>query len=89
MPSKRVIWRNAMEARYGSYEAYIKSPEWAERRQRRIEFDGGKCQTCGRTTDLQVHHRNYDHIGTEEEFADLITLCSACHKRIHKGRHFH
>ena len=62
-----------IEIKYGSYRSYVKSPEWAERRQRRIEFDGGFCQTCGSTVNLQVHHRNYDHAGTEEEFADLIT----------------
>jgi predicted HNH restriction endonuclease len=38
-----------------------------------------------------VHHMSYDHLGNEP-LADLMGLCSACHREVHKnhratGRH--
>lgn len=66
------------------YEQYMASPEWAAKRQQRLEVDGHKCRTCGCTHDerpLQVHHVTYERLG-HEDLGDLITLCNSCHEAI-------
>ncbi len=49
-----------------------------------LRRDGWRCQTCGSMTNLQVHHIQWrSHSGDDAE-ENLITLCSACHDRIHR-----
>ena len=36
--------------------------------------------------DLQVHHLNYDHVGNEDVYNDLITLCKYCHQSIEEQK---
>lgn len=36
--------------------------------------------------DLQVHHVNYDHVGNEDVYNDLITLCKYCHEAVEKQK---
>ena len=51
-----------------------------------LERDSWRCQDCGTSRHLQVHHRQFrSHAGNDEE-GNLITLCAACHSRIH-SRH--
>lgn len=64
------------------YYEYLKTPEWQRKRSERLQIDHFKCQKCGRPMDLQVHHLNYDNIGNENVYTDLITLCKYCHKII-------
>jgi 5-methylcytosine-specific restriction endonuclease McrA len=66
------------------YQAYLRSPAWARRRQLVMEREEGLCQGCRRSRAVEVHHRNYDHIGDELLF-DLVALCSACHRKVHGG----
>ena len=51
-----------------------------------LERDGRKCIQCGAEKKLRVHHR--DGSGEAEspnhDLQNLETLCSTCHKRIHK-----
>jgi len=48
-----------------------------------LQRDGSQCQRCGRSENLQVHHiQPRSHLSGDVE-EDLITLCSACHRRIH------
>ena len=45
--------------------------------------DGWKCQNCGSSRNLQVHHQIFrSQAGDDSEF-NLITLCSTCHERMH------
>ena len=50
-----------------------------------LRRDGWKCQECGMPANLEVHHilpRSY--LGSD--VADnLVTLCAACHGRVHKN----
>ena len=89
-----------VEADYKLYQSYIKSKEFKELRAKMLERDGYRCRCCGRTLQdlegtnisLQAHHRSYENVGknNDEELADLITLCSVCHKGIHSARsNFH
>lgn len=64
------------------YERYLQTPEWQKKRTERLKIDNFKCTVCGRPMDLQVHHLNYDNIGHENVYTDLITLCKYCHADI-------
>ena len=52
-------------------------------RQQVLRRDGWRCQSCGSKTNLEVHHREFrSHSGIDSE-ENLITLCAACHARVH------
>lgn len=65
------------------YHMYLESDQWKEKRDERLEIDGHKCQSCGSTDDLQVHHKSYEHIGDEDVEGELVTLCKTCHEKEH------
>jgi hypothetical protein len=64
------------------YEAYMQSPEWAERRARTLMLAGGLCQACGRARAREAHHLTYDRLGREPD-ADPIAVCPRCHRQLH------
>lgn len=45
-----------------------------------IEKD--KCETCGATDNLVVHHKNGDH--QDNHLKNLQILCDSCHNRHHR-----
>jgi 5-methylcytosine-specific restriction endonuclease McrA len=48
--------------------------------------DHWRCQLCGRSTNLQVHHlRARGKLG-DDALDNLITLCADCHKQQHECR---
>jgi len=52
-------------------------------RQQVLRRDDWRCQSCGTMSNLEVHHREFRcHSGADAE-ENLITLCTACHARIH------
>ena len=53
-------------------------------RQQVLRRDGWRCQSCGAMSNLEVHHREFrSHSGADSE-ENLITLCTACHARLHR-----
>jgi 5-methylcytosine-specific restriction endonuclease McrA len=49
-----------------------------------LRRDGWRCQSCGTMSNLEVHHRKFrSHSGADSE-ENLITLCTACHARVHR-----
>jgi 5-methylcytosine-specific restriction endonuclease McrA len=53
-------------------------------RQQILHRDGWRCQSCGAMSNLEVHHREFrSHSGSDLE-ENLITLCVACHGRVHR-----
>ena len=71
---------------HDQYKQYLKSEAWAKKRHERLQIDGYRCAGCGtKLTDetAAVHHLNYYAIGDENVWSDLVTLCSACHRKIH------
>ncbi len=52
-------------------------------RQQVLERDGWRCQSCGRLTDLQVHHMQSRGKQGNDLEENLITLCASCHKVVH------
>jgi 5-methylcytosine-specific restriction endonuclease McrA len=54
-------------------------------RNRVLARDGWRCQNCGSSKDLHVHHLvKRSELGDDVE-ENLITLCTLCHKKIHLG----
>jgi 5-methylcytosine-specific restriction endonuclease McrA len=53
-------------------------------RQQVLLRDNWRCQSCGTTSNLEVHHQLFrSHSGDDSE-NNLITLCTGCHTRIHR-----
>lgn len=65
------------------YEQYLKTPEWAEKREKVLSRDGHRCRACNSEENLQVHHRTYMRRG-HEDLNDLTTLCGPCHEHFHQ-----
>jgi 5-methylcytosine-specific restriction endonuclease McrA len=46
--------------------------------------DGWRCQNCGSSSNLQIHHIiRRSSLGHDSE-QNLITLCKNCHEKIHR-----
>ena len=63
---------------------YLKTHYWQIIKGYIYEIRGKKCERCGQKYGLNVHHKNYDHIG--EEFLhleDLSLWCRDCHLFYH------
>ena len=67
---------------YGSYQNYLASGAWRILRMSVISRDNCQCAICGTRNNLRVHHMSYDR-GVMEEGENLVTLCEACHERVH------
>lgn len=73
------------------YDGYMKSEEWAAKRDERLRLDDRHCVMCGRADGitrkgkpvLQVHHVSYKNLG-HEPMEDLVSLCAGCHRKIHR-----
>jgi phage terminase large subunit GpA-like protein len=65
------------------YIAYIKSPQWKEKRLRALKTWGNVCQMCGSSNRIEVHHKTYDRLG-KELMTDLMIVCHSCHEKIHE-----
>jgi len=64
------------------YILYLKSESWKERRKILLEQADHKCFKCGEMAN-QLHHLNYNNLGSEILDDDVIAVCSNCHKEIH------
>jgi hypothetical protein len=68
--------------RYRKYAAYMKSKEWAIRRNRYFDSHKKQCRACGSSKLIQLHHKTYARLGAERD-QDLVALCSKCHRSLH------
>lgn len=49
--------------------------------------DGYACQQCGKkSTRLEAHHLIFREHGGKDTLANLLTLCDACHHKLHEGK---
>lgn len=69
------------------YNTYLKSPEWASKREYVFKKYNGKCAVCGKPG-TQVHHLRYRHNYETGELdenldEDLILLCADHHSAYH------
>jgi 5-methylcytosine-specific restriction endonuclease McrA len=69
------------------YSIYLKSDYWRKLRSDKLDSIGNKCERCGTTKTLQVHHKTYYRNGEDilyhETLDDLECLCRACHEKEH------
>lgn len=66
------------------HSEYLKSIKWKLKRNAVLKRDNYKCQACLTQEATQVHHLTYERWRNEPLF-DLISVCSECHKKIHKS----
>jgi 5-methylcytosine-specific restriction endonuclease McrA len=76
--------RERRATRRARHRAYLHSPAWRTRRQAALARAGWRCEDCGHTERLHVHHLTYRRWGHEAD-DDLRVLCSPCHARRHRG----
>ena len=62
--------------------SYYKTEQWLHFRKLKIEWENNKCERCGSSKRLQVHHKNYKSFGDEMPW-DLMVLCRECHRKEH------
>jgi 5-methylcytosine-specific restriction endonuclease McrA len=65
-----------------SYEAYLLSPEWDDKRALVLKRAKGICEGCGEVPATEVHHLSYTHVGNEFLW-QLVAVCRGCHARVH------
>ncbi len=67
------------------YKSFLLSVYWQRVRLLILERDNFQCVKCSNLKYLQVHHLTYkNHCWEHLHLEDLITVCSNCHKKIHK-----
>ncbi len=54
-------------------------------RQQILHRDGWRCQSCGTMSNLEVHHQELRSHSGDDSDQNLITLCNACHARVHRS----
>ena len=73
----------------GDYKLYLLSEHWKHIRDMALNRDAYTCRICGTGINLRVHHVNYEHVGTEQELDDVVTLCEECHSKVHINDYVH
>ncbi len=82
---QRCIALHSEELRSIPYKQFLRSPYWKAFSSERKAMSGNKCESCNISDNLEVHHLDYKHRGSDHLFLDFtIVLCSSCHKRRHK-----
>lgn len=64
------------------YQTYLRSPKWDKVRRQALYDARYRCERCGISAPLQVHHLTYRNIFNEKP-QDLQALCFSCHKWVH------
>lgn len=69
---------------YSSYNEYINSDLWKERKKKFISSENHNyCKVCGSKEKLNVHHIDYSKMWNEPN-SHLVTLCNFHHIWFHK-----
>lgn len=64
------------------YENYLTSKHWYNFK-KSIHIENCKCEFCGKTTNLNVHHLDYDYLFHENSRC-VVVLCRDCHSKLHQ-----
>lgn len=67
------------------YNRLLEDKRWKEFRLKVMSERGNKCECCGGTDVLQIHHTFYikGKMPWEYDIDDMRVLCKRCHQRIH------
>ena len=61
----------------------LKPEAYAQLCRQVFDRDSWRCQNCGRSSTLQVHHiRTRSSLG-DDAAENLMTLCENCHRKVH------
>lgn len=77
--------KESKTSNYISYEAQLKDKRWEAFRKFIFAVRGKKCEICGKTRVLQVHHPKYKsgRLAWEYTCNDVMVVCRDCHEKIH------
>jgi 5-methylcytosine-specific restriction endonuclease McrA len=70
---------------WGTYQEYLESPAWSEKRAEVLGEAGHLCQRCGGRKATTVHHLSYARMGNEG-LEDLVAVCRHCHDKQHPDK---
>ena len=73
--------------RKSRYDEYMQSGTWRDLRGLKLDLASHRCERCGATDELHVHHLTYERFGGDELLTDLQVLCRDCPNMAH-GRTF-
>lgn len=78
-------WRNR-EINLGqeTYKEFLESDYWQtvkEKAREREQYN--RCEFCGSTDNIELHHKHYDLIRTKHELSAVIALCRKHHQMVH------
>lgn len=66
------------------YKQYLQTEYWRAVRELKLRNSTGRCEFCGSTERIHVHHETYIHRGREYDHLEELTLaCENCHNAIH------
>lgn len=67
------------------YSEQLKDSRWLAFREKVFRVRGRKCEHCGSTVYLQVHHPRYINGRKAWEYStnEVVVLCRECHKKEH------
>ena len=87
MAERRMIFCHTTGEIAHSYNAYLKTDHWLNKRYVYLKCSSYTCSGCcknlaGKT--FHLHHKNYKNVGNES-YLDLSVLCPECHFKIHHG----
>ena len=70
---------------YLPYRGQLSDERWKAFRLFVLKVRGEKCEVCGTTKNLQVHHLQYRSSAMAWEYNcnEVMVLCKDCHKKIH------
>ena len=80
--------RKEKSEKYVSYSEQLKDKRWLAFRKFIFAVRGKKCELCGSTKILQVHHPKYKYGKKAWEYNcnEVVVLCKKCHEREHNIR---
>lgn len=66
------------------YRDYLKSDWWQYKRKRLLAVRGRRCELCGETKRIEVHHTTYENLG-QERAHELVVVCHRCHQHLKRN----
>jgi hypothetical protein len=79
----RISTQTISRAHPTKYDKYLESSHWKNFRKKYYEAFGKKCESCGGTDLIHLHHKTYERLG-RERFTDMVALCSTHHADVHE-----
>lgn len=83
--AEEIVHKTMQKKPYIGYSEQLKDNNWKAFRWFVMKVRGEKCEICGETKSLQVHHINYNKNCKAWEYSckDVMVVCRNCHKKLH------